>query len=165
MELLSLGLIQNPRYFVCLLSQIHRRLYSIGRGSVVEWVLSVPSKVRLLGSFLRYRLGSFYQQQKTVKPGPSTGTLCGGFLLKVAHFLDSHVFSFIKKCFSSGVSKVIFPQLFEQRWVQVRSLSINQGRQSCWPSRGIRFPSRQSGEVFFPSDRCDEILRLSSLRL
>jgi hypothetical protein len=81
MELLSLGPIQNPMYFVCLLSQIHRRLFSIGRGSVVEWVLSVPNKVRLLGSFLRYRLESFYQQQKTVKPGPSTGTLCGWFLL------------------------------------------------------------------------------------
>lgn len=57
------------------LSQIHRRLYSIGRRSVVEWLLSVPSKVRFLGSFWRYRLGSFYQQQKTAKPGPSTGWL------------------------------------------------------------------------------------------
>ena len=60
-------------YFLGSLSQIYRRLYSIGRGTVVEWVLSVPSKVRFLGSFWRYRLGSFYQQQKTVKPGPLNG--------------------------------------------------------------------------------------------
>jgi len=60
-------------YFVGSFSQIHRRLYSVGRCSVVERVLSVPSKVRFLCSFWRYRLGSFYQQQKTVKPGPLNG--------------------------------------------------------------------------------------------
>ena len=62
-------------YFVGSLSQIHTRLYSIGRGSVVDWFLFVPSKVRFLGSFWRHYWGSFYQQQKTVKPGPSTGWL------------------------------------------------------------------------------------------
>ena len=62
-------------YFLGSLSQIYRRLYSIGRGSVFEWVLSVRSKVRFPGSFWRYRLGSFYQQQITAKPGPLTGWL------------------------------------------------------------------------------------------
>jgi hypothetical protein len=38
-------------YFDGSFSQIYRRLYSVGRGSVVEWVLSVPSKVRFSGSF------------------------------------------------------------------------------------------------------------------
>jgi hypothetical protein len=54
-------------YFVGSFSQIHRRLYSVGRCSVVEWVLSVPSKVRFFGSFWRYRLGSFLSATKNGK--------------------------------------------------------------------------------------------------
>jgi hypothetical protein len=63
----------------------------------------------------------------------------------------------------AGASTMVLDSL--SGWVRVRSSSKNQGRQSCCPSRGIRFPSRESGEVSFLSDRCDEILRLSALRL
>ena len=187
-------------YFVGSLSQIYRRLFSVGRGSVVEWFLSFPNKGCFLGSFRRYRLGSVYQQQKTVKPGPLNGwikldsdnflqievihqilwkersqagtstmgldSLCGWVLLLGSTFPGFPYFLIYQKnVFSSGVSKVILPQLIKQRWVRVRSSSRNQWRQSCWPSRGIRFPSRQSGEVSFPRDRCDEIFRLSAQRL
>jgi len=148
-------------YFVGSFSQIHRRLYSVGRCSVVEWVLSVPSKVRFLDSFWRCRLGSFYQQQKTVKPGP----LNGWIKLDSENFLQIEVIHQIlwKERSQAGASTMVLDSLCG--WVRVRSSSKNQGRQSCCPSRGIRFPSRQSGVVSFLSDRCDEILRLSALRL
>jgi hypothetical protein len=47
---------------------------SVAAASTNEFCL-FQATVRLLGSFWRYWLGSFYQQQKTVKPGPSTGWL------------------------------------------------------------------------------------------
>ena len=186
-------------HFSGLLLQIYRLLYSIGRGSGVDWALSFPSKVCFLVSLLRYWWGSFYQRQKTVKLGPSTGWLkvdsdtfgqievihqilrkerfflggcqlsdwiasAVGFIFPVAYFRDSHGFSFIRKCFFPQAFTVILPQLLEQRWVWVCSSSKNHEMHSWWPSRGIRFPSGQSGEVFSPSDRSDEILRPFALR-
>jgi len=103
----------------------------------------------------------FYQQQKTVKPGP----LNGWIKLDTEKFLQIEVIHQIlwKERSQAGASTMVLDSLCG--WVRVRSSSKNQGRQSCCPSRGIRFPSRQSGEVSFLSDRCDEILRLSALRL
>ena len=69
-----------------------------------------------------------------------------------------------QKAYVSEVLKVIPPQLLEESWVWVRSSSKIQEIQSWWPSRGIRSPRRQAGEISFSSDRGDEILRLFSPR-
>ena len=60
--------------------------------------------------------------------------------------------------------KVIPPQLLAQCWVWVRSPSKLQDVESWRPSRGIRFPNRQSGKASFPCDRGDESLRFFATR-
>jgi hypothetical protein len=67
-----------------------------------------------------------------------------------------------QKTYLSEVLKIIPAKLLGQSWVWIRSSSKLQEIQSWWPSRGIRFPKRQAGEISFSSDRGDEVLRLFS---
>jgi hypothetical protein len=87
-------------------------------------------------------------------------SLCGWVYLSGGTSPGVPWFFFDQKAYVSEVLNVIPPQLLEQSWVWVRSSSKIQEMQSWWPSRGIHFPSRQAGEVSFPSDRGNEILRL-----
>jgi hypothetical protein len=87
-------------------------------------------------------------------------SLCGWVYLSGGTSPGVPWFFFDQKAYVSEVLNVIPPQLLEQSWVWVRSSSKIQEMQSWWPSRGIHFPSRQAGEVSFPSDRGNEIIRL-----
>jgi hypothetical protein len=87
-------------------------------------------------------------------------SLCGWVYLSGGTSPGVPWFFFDQKAYVSEVLNVIPPQLLEQSWVWVRSSSKIQEMQSWWPSRGIHFPSRQAGEVSFPSDRGNETIRL-----
>ena len=89
-------------------------------------------------------------------------SLCGWVYLTGGTSPGVPWFFIDQKAYVSEVLKVIPPQLLEESWVWVRSSSKIQEIQSWWPSRGIRFPRRQAGEISFSSDRGDEVLRLFS---
>ena len=89
-------------------------------------------------------------------------SLCGWVYLTGGTSPGVPWFFIDQKAYVSEVLKVIPPQLLEESWVWVRSSSKIQEIQSWWPSRGIRFPRRQAGEISFSSDRGAEVLRLFS---
>jgi hypothetical protein len=86
-------------------------------------------------------------------------SLCGWVYLSGGTSPGVPWFFIDQKAYVSEVLKVIPPQILKESWVWVRSSSKIQEIQSWWPSGGIRFPSRQAGEISFTSERGDEILR------
>jgi len=91
-------------------------------------------------------------------------SLCGWVYLSGGMSPGVPWFFINQKAYLSEVLKVVPPQLLEQSWVWIRSSSKIQDIESWWPSRGIRFPSREVGKVSFPSDRGDETLLLFAPR-
>jgi hypothetical protein len=91
-------------------------------------------------------------------------SLCGWVYLAGGKSPGVPWFFMDQKTYLSEVLKVIPPELLGQSWVWIRSSSKLQEIQSWWPSRGIRFPNRQTGKVSFLRDRGDESLRLYAPR-
>jgi hypothetical protein len=87
-------------------------------------------------------------------------SLCGWVYLSGGKSPGVPWFFMDQKTYLSEVLKVIPAEFLGQSWVWIRSSSKLQDIQSWWPSRGIRFPDLQAGEVAFSSDRGDESLRL-----
>ena len=91
-------------------------------------------------------------------------SLCGWVYLSGGMSPGVPWFFMDEKAYLSGVLKIIPAGFLGQSWIWIRSSSKLQDIQSWWPSRGIRFPDRQAGEVSLTSDRGEESLRLLAPR-